>query len=226
MRKAMVSAIEQSRLPSLDVGNSNRIEGLRQIKMKKRFLPLLAALTLVLGTVLARSASAQHEVLSVSPNASSINFTLGGSAHTTEGTFHVQRGSVEFDPKAAIISGLVVVSAGSGKTGNDARDKKMWEQVLDVPHFADITFAPKSYQGMIATSGDSRIQVTGVFTLHGEGHEITVPMQLHFDGGTCTAKTHFVVPYVKWGLKDPSIFILKVAKEVEVDLSLTGQLSH
>jgi hypothetical protein len=50
-------------------------------------------------------------------------------------------------------------------------------------------------------------------------------MQIHIDGNNCTAKTHFTVPYVKWGLKDPSFFVLKVAKEVEIDLSLVGQLS-
>jgi hypothetical protein len=35
----------------------------------------------------------------------------------------------------------------------------------------------------------------------------------------------FVVPYVKWGLKDPSVLILKVAKEVHIDLSLAGIVS-
>jgi polyisoprenoid-binding protein YceI len=84
---------------------------------------------------------------------------------------------------------------------------------------------PQSYQGAIAASGDSTIQVSGVFTLHGTPHELTVPMQIHIEGNSLTAKAHFVVPYVKWGLKDPSIFILKVAKEVEIDLTLMGRLS-
>lgn len=52
-----------------------------------------------------------------------------------------------------------------------------------------------------------------------------MPMQVHIDNGAVTAKTHFIVPYVKWGLKDPSIFRLKVAKEVEIDLTLTGKLT-
>jgi polyisoprenoid-binding protein YceI len=142
-----------------------------------------------------------------------------------DGTFHVQSGSVDFDRGAQTISGLVVVAAGSGDSGEPSRDKKMNSDVLDVAHFAVISFAPKSYQGTVAASGDSTIQVTGVFTLHGTPHDLTVPMQIHIDGTTLMAKTHFAVPYVQWGLKDPSIFILKVAKVVDIDLTLEGSLS-
>ena len=178
-------------------------------------LPLLAV-SPVLG---------QHQSFKVDPDKSDVAMTLGASDHATHGTFHVQSGSIAFDPKAATISGMVVVAAGSGKTGNDSRDKKMTNEVLDAPHFSDVTFAPHSYQGTLAASGDSTIQVTGTFTLHGTPHEMTVPMQVHIDGPQCIAKTHFVVPYVKWGLKDPSIFILKVAKEVAIDLTLNGSVA-
>jgi hypothetical protein len=34
-----------------------------------------------------------------------------------------------------------------------------------------------------------------------------------------------VVPHVKWGLKDPNIFIFQVAKEVHIDLNLLGTVS-
>jgi hypothetical protein len=63
------------------------------------------------------------------------------------------------------------------------------------------------------------------FTLHGTPHDMTVPMQVHIDGNSLTAKTHFVIPYVQWGLKDPSVFILNVAKEVEIDLTLAGRVT-
>lgn len=79
--------------------------------------------------------------------------------------------------------------------------------------------------GSIASSGDSTMQVTGVFTLRGTPHDLTVPMQVHVDGARLSATGKFVVPYVKWGLKDPSVFILKVAKDVEIEISLSGTLS-
>jgi cytochrome c oxidase cbb3-type subunit 2 len=185
----------------------------------------LRKLSLFLPLLFAVSASAERQTLSINPDTSNVSFTLGGSGHETKGSFHVDKGTIQFDPKTSHIEGLVVVAAGSGKTGNDSRDKKMTTEVLDATHFAEVTFVPTAFTGAIAPTGDSTVQVTGTFTLHGTPHELTVPMQLHIDGSACTAKTSFVVPYVKWGLKDPSIFILKVAKEVNVDLTLSGTLS-
>jgi len=171
-------------------------------------------------------AHAQHQTLAVNPDASQIAFTLGGTGHHVQGTFHVQRGTIDFDPGAQKVSGVIVVDAASGNSGEPSRDKNMNASVLDSAHFAEVTFAPVSYQGTITPSGDSTIQLSGVFTLHGTPHDLTLPMQIHIDGANLTAKGHFTVPYVKWGLKDPSIFILKVAKEVDIDLTLSGLLTH
>ena len=185
----------------------------------------LRSLVLVLPLALASSAFAQHETFNVAADQSQVDFTLGASDHVTNGSFHVQSGTIQFDPSNPKMAGQIVVAAGSGKTGNDSRDKKMWKDVLDVPHFADITFVPQSFQGTLNPTGDSTLQVSGIFTLHGTPHNMTVPMQIHIEGSNLTAKTQFVVPYVQWGLKDPSWFVLKVAKEVNVTLTLNGKVS-
>ncbi len=182
------------------------------------------SLFLAFPLLLTPIALAQHQNFAVNPDASKVAFSLGGNTHHVDGVFRVQSGSIDFDRSAGTISGSVIVAAGSGNSGDQGRDKKMNSDVLDVAHFADVSFVPKSFQGGIAASGDSTIQVTGVFTLHGTPHELTVPMQIHIDGTTLTAKTHFTVPYVQWGLKDPSIFILKVAKAVDIDLTLAGSI--
>lgn len=179
----------------------------------------------LLPLVILPAGFAQHQTFTANPDASKVAFSLSGTGHAFSGVFHLQSGAIDFDPTAATISGSVVVAAGSGDSGDKGRDKNMNTQVLDVAHFADITFVPKSYQGKIALSGDSTIQVTGIFTLHGTPHDLTVPLQVHVEGTSLTAKTHFVVPYVQWGLKDPSVFILKVAKEVGIDLTLVGAVS-
>jgi len=174
----------------------------------------------------APTAFAQHETLSINRDASQVAFSLAGTGHHVQGTFHVQMGSIEFSPADQKLSGSVIVAAGSGNSGEPSRDKKMNSDVLDTNHFAEVTFTPSSYQGTLAATGDSTIQVSGVFTLHGTPHDLTLPMQIHIDGSNLTAKGHFTVPYVKWGLKDPSILILKVAKEVDINLTLSGQVTN
>lgn len=190
--------------------------------MKTFILALMSATLFALSPI----AQAQHETFTATPDASKVAFALGGNGHHVDGTFHVQSGKIEFDPSAQKISGMVIVGAGSGNSGEPSRDKKMNSDVLEISRFTEITFAPSSYQGTLAPAGDSAIQVSGIFTLHGTPHDLTVPMQIHIEGSNLTAKGQFIIPYVKWGLKDPSVFILKVAKEVNIDLTLTGQVAH
>ncbi len=149
---------------------------------------LLSSLPLIVVPLLALPCSAQRQVFDVNPGASEVKFTLGASDHATRGTFHVERGTISFDPAAPKMEGAVLVAAGSGKTGNDGRDKKMTNDVLDASHFAEVSFSPLSYQGTVAPSGDSTVQITGTFTLHGTAHELSVPMQVHIDGTACTAR--------------------------------------
>ena len=186
---------------------------------------LARTLILVLPIAFASHAIAQHQTFTANPTESNVTFALTGTGHEVHGTFHLQRGTIDFDRGAPKMSGTIVVSAVSGESGDKGRDNKMHSDVLDTAHFADVMFAPQSYQGTIAPSGDSSIQVSGVFTLHGTPHDLTVPMQVHIDGANLTAKGQFIVPYVKWGLKDPSIFILKVAKQVNIELTLAGTVA-
>jgi len=178
-----------------------------------------------LAFILAPAALSQRQTFVVNPNVSEVKMTLKTTHEVVSGTFHIQSGSIEFDRGTPEMSGSVVVLAGSGKTGNGSRDKKMNKDILKVQQHATVSFEPKSYAGAIAPSGDSTIQVTGIFTLLGTPHEITVPTLVHLEGSTATVKAHFVVPYVRWGLKNPSFLIWKADNDVAIDLFFTGQLS-
>jgi polyisoprenoid-binding protein YceI len=194
--------------------------------MRKGTMKIGAGISIALfGLTFASAVFAQHQTFTLDPAASTVRFSLAGTGHEVHGTFHVQTGAVGIDRGGSQISGSIVVSAASGDSGDDGRDKNMRNNVLDVSHFADVTFQPKSFTGTLAVAGDSTIQVSGVFTLHGTPHDITVPMDIHIEGAKLTAKGKFAVPYVKWGLKDPSVFILRVAKEVDIELSLAGSLT-
>jgi polyisoprenoid-binding protein YceI len=180
---------------------------------------------LALAVILGPAALAQHQTFTVNPDASDVKMKLNTTHEVVNGTFHVQSGSINFDRTASNVSGTIIVAAGSGKTGNDSRDKKMNKDILKVDQFSTVSFAPKTYDGTIAASGDSTIQVSGVFTLLGTPHDLTIPMQIHIDGSKAMAKGQFVVPYVQWGLKNPSFLIWKAENNVGIDLNLVGQIS-
>ncbi len=169
---------------------------------------------------------AQHGTFVVDPDASEVRMTLKTTHELVNGVFHVQAGKIEFDRGTSKMSGSVVVLPGSGKTGNESRDSRMTKEILKVKQYATVTFEPKSYTGELAPGGESTIQVTGIFTLLGAPHEITVPMVVHLDGPRANAKAHMVLPYIKWGLKNPSILIWKVDPDVAIDVALSGKLSN
>ena len=181
---------------------------------------------LALGIMVPAAALAQHQTFAVNPDASEVRMTLNTTHEVVNGTFHIQSGSIAFDRGNPDMSGSVVVLTGSGKTGNDSRDKKMHKDILKVDQYTTVSFSPKTYTGKIAPSGDSTIQVSGIFALLGNPHDLTIPMQIHIDGSKATARAQFVVPYVRWGLKNPSFMFWKAADDVSVDLSLDGQLSN
>jgi polyisoprenoid-binding protein YceI len=154
-----------------------------------------------------------------------VTITLNTTHEVVTGAFHLQSGSIQFDPKSPNMSGSVVVLAGSGNTGNGSRDKRMNKEILKVDQFATVTFEPKTYTGVLAPSGDSTLQASGTFTLLGVPRQITIPIQVHIEGAAATAKAHFVLPYMEWGVKNPSFLIWKADNDVTIDLNLSGQLA-
>src|ERR1700742_2501211 len=118
---------------------------------------------LAFAVTLAPALLAQHQSFVVNPDASEVKMTLNTTHEVVHGTFHIQSGSIEFDRSNPKMSGSVAVLAGSGKTDKDSRDKKMNKDILKVEQHATVSFEPNTYTGAIAPSGDSTIQVTGIF---------------------------------------------------------------
>lgn len=176
------------------------------------------------GVLLWAGLAGAQTTLRIDPGQSEVSFTLGDVLHTVRGTFQVADGEVKFDRKTSEVSGEIHVSAGSGKSGNDTRDRRMSKDVLEVGKFATVSFKPQQMVGTLAEDGDSTVKISGMFSVHGSSHPLTVPVSVHMEDGRYVAKTHFVVPYVQWGMKDPSTFVLRVAKEVSIDLTLVGKI--
>jgi polyisoprenoid-binding protein YceI len=177
----------------------------------------------LIGLLFSSLAMAQTQYR-IDPDKSQVQFMLAGS-HEVDGQFHVRSGDISFDQKTGEMKGTVLVDAGSGTSNDKSRDKKMTKDELKAEMFPTITFSPRQFTGTLNDSGDSTLQVQGTFTLIGKPHDIAVPMTVHADGNQCTAKGSFTIPYVEWGMKNPSFFTLRESKEVKVNLTFTGTLS-
>jgi polyisoprenoid-binding protein YceI len=193
-------------------------------RILSRRAPLLGAILVVLSVVPA--SSAQESVFTLDPAETKIEFTLPATAHTVHGTFKLKSGEIRFDTSSGKASGTVVVDATSGESGSDGRDKKMHQEIIESPKFTDIVFTPEHVQGTVAPEGGSQIQMSGIFRLCGQEHAMTLTFAVeHAAGNQLKIETHFSVPYVEWGLKNPSTFILRVDKSVGVDIHAVGQLA-
>ena len=126
------------------------------------------------------------------------------------------------DPATGIISGELVADAASGESGNGARDRRMNKEVLENDEFKEIRLIPKKVDGSVSMTGHSTVRVSGTFQIHGSEHEVTMPMDVSFSGSTVTGTGRFSIPYVDWGMKDPSTFLFKVDKSVEIDIVAVG----
>jgi polyisoprenoid-binding protein YceI len=163
-------------------------------------------------------------VLDVDPAQSKIHWTLGATAHTVHGTFALKRGDLHIDPATGKAGGEIVADATSGESGNDSRDKKMHKEILESERFSEVVFRPDHLEGKVSPRGSSSVQLHGTFVIHGGEHELTVPVQAELNANHWKGTAKFSVPYVSWGLKNPSGFLLKVDPAVEVELELSGNV--
>jgi len=164
--------------------------------------------------------------LRLEPASTQLTWTLGDVLHTVHGTFKLRRGKIVFDSETGKAGGEIVVDATSGESGSGARDGRMHKNVLESAKYPDVSFAPDRLEGKVELTGVSNVKLHGIFRIHGGAHEITVPVKVTANAGSLDAEIKFEVPFVAWGMKDPSTLILRVNKSVEIELRTTGRLSQ
>ena len=194
---------------------------LMRVRLMRPLIPFWAgAVLLAAGTIPGQSTSgpAQETALQVDPAQTTVEFTLPSLLHTVHGTFHLKRGDLRFDPAGGKASGELVVDAASGESGSDARDKRMHNSILQSATYPEIVFRPDRVAGQVALEGKSEVSLHGMFSIHGAQHEIVLPLQVEAAGGQYTATGTFKVPYVKWGMKNPSTLMLRVSDTVEITI--------
>jgi polyisoprenoid-binding protein YceI len=182
----------------------------------------LGAIVLALFGCATAFAQPQELRFQFDPSTTKITFTLGDILHTVRGSFRLKQGDVRYNGGTKSIVGTVTVDATSGESGNHSRDRKMHKEILESAHYPEIIFRPDRIEGTVAPIGTSTLQVHGIFSIHGSDHELTMPVRLEVFPDHWIADTHFSIPYVKWGIKNPSTFVLRVSESVEIDVHATG----
>lgn len=161
--------------------------------------------------------------LRMEPAQTEVHYMVDSTLHTVHGTFKLKRGDIVLDPATGKASGELVVDAASGDSGSGARDHRMSSSILESGKYPEIVFRPDRVQGQVAPSGHSDVQLHGMFRLHGEDHELLVPVAVDADGNGYHAVAKFTVPYIKWGLKNPSTLFLRVSDTVEITVNAVAR---
>jgi polyisoprenoid-binding protein YceI len=131
---------------------------------------------------------------------------------------------ITLDPQTGAAQGEVIVDVPSGQSGSQARDTKMQKEVLESEKYPQAIFHPEKVTGSIRSGTMQNVTVHGTFTIHGGDHPLDLAMQIQTTGKEAVATTHFVVPYVDWGMKDPSNFLIHVQRQVDVDVIAKGSV--
>jgi polyisoprenoid-binding protein YceI len=167
--------------------------------------------------------AATHVIaLTLDPAQTKLHFSVDSTLHIVHGTFAVKTGSLQFDPQTGKASGAIVVNAVSGETGNNSRDQRLHKEILETWKFGEATFRPMQIDGQVSFTAPSDFKVKGIITLHGTDHELVADVHSEFTGDRWKGTAKFDVPYTKWGIKDPSNFLLRVKPVVNVEMEMAG----
>ena len=190
--------------------------------VRLRLVCFVLALSLVLPAL---PASAQMKTFQLDPEKTTVEFTFGATLHTVRGSLQAKEGTIRFDPATGAAEGRVILDAASATTGNSRRDRKMHEKILESRRFPEMVFTVERISGTMNPAGRSEVQLHGTLEMHGTRRPIALPAIALADGDRVTATGFLDIPYLEWGLADPSFFILRVAKQVHVEVKASGRLS-
>jgi polyisoprenoid-binding protein YceI len=170
--------------------------------------------------------NASHPILlTVDPAQTKVHYTVDTTLHTVHGTFNLKSGTIQFDPQTGKAEGAIVVYATSGESGNTSRDERMHKEILETPKYPEATFHPAQIDGQVSVTAPSDFKLKGLLNLHGGDHDLVVVVHSEFNGDHWKGTAQFDVPYIQWGIKDPSNFLLKVKPVVHVELEMAGTQS-
>ncbi len=184
-----------------------------------------AALGLAPALLLGPPARAAERMLTLDPAATTIEFTLGATLHTVSGGLRLVEGTVRFDPDGGAASGEVAMDPTSASTGLALRDRTLHRDVLESGRHPRIVYRAERLRVLRRDAAGAEIELEGVLEMHGQRHPLVLLARLAARGGRIAIETSFRVPYVDWGMQDPSTFFLRVDRFVDVTIRSEGTIA-
>jgi len=169
-------------------------------------------------------AAAEERVLTLHPEKTSVTFTVKATIHDVDGVIALDSGQIRFDPDTGAASGQVTLDLRRAETGNRLRDREMRQNVFETERFPLVVFRPSRMHGILLPSSVSDILLVGIVVMHGTEHAFRLPIKVRVDGESVSAETAFEIPYVAWGMRNPSLLLLRVAPAAAVTVKTEASL--
>ena len=159
------------------------------------------------------------------PQSTQIHFKVVSLLRDVRGSFQFKGGALAIDPDSTLAQGELLVDASTGRTGSRARDKEMQDEVLESQRYPSIFFHAEHLRGQVPKSdGSSDVIAEGMLNIHGADHPFQMKVHLVRAGNGLSATTHFSIPYVEWGMKNPRGSFLHLSKTAVVDVNAKGTI--
>jgi polyisoprenoid-binding protein YceI len=158
------------------------------------------------------------------PQQTTLALTFGATLHRVDGSLKVREGRIDVSDSGSA-SGRIVIDLTTARTGVVRRDRKMHDKILESARFPQAVFTIDRMDGVVNRIGSSDIQLHGRLEMHGITRQVSLPARVTSDGQRVSASGVLLIPYLQWGLADPSFFILRVEKQVKVTVKAVGRIS-
>lgn len=185
-----------------------------------RWIALLCAVS-----CFASPLSAETLKLHLDPAQSQVSVRFSATLQSVAGRLGPAAGTIEFDPASGEASGEVRMDFTDATTGVGRRDRKMHGKILETERYPGAVFHLERVEvPNTLHQGENDVELRGTVDFHGSSHLVTFPAIVTLKGGQVRAQGWLEIPYIAWGLRDPSFFLLRVAKVVTVEIDVAGQL--
>jgi polyisoprenoid-binding protein YceI len=171
------------------------------------------------------SAGAAAAELSLSPERTEISFELDSTLHRVRGKARLLPSTLAFEPGGGAVRGSIAIDATSLDTDNGLRDGQMHGKVLESERYPRIEFVPEALDVLEASASSARVALSGTLRMHGGEWPLTIPAEVGAEGDGLRVKGSFRIPYVDWGMRDMSNFVLSVDREVLIHFDALAEVA-